>query len=465
MNKKMKIKKVVAILLLIIMNLLCIQSNIYAIEPKESTVYQVGDCGDLLEYRSEIAKTIYTECNGYPAYRLHEAGNGADKGSYSVTLEDKLQSVAVWRIIANGYPIKDENALGVANKEEAYTATQHAIYCMLDGKNELYYQPFGDTTEGPGARTYKAMRKILSDISASNDVRKSAEIKIDNVGTYIEGEYFVHSYEVTVPSKVQIKNYKVVLSKENGENLGGIKLVDSNGNEKDTFSPQEKFKVLIPIKEMTKNGEYSIKVSTEANTMPVLYATSNKENCVDYVVGGMLYEPTSKSMTREYAKNETKITIIEKDKDTGTMIEGAEFELLDENYNKVLTNIKTNKEGKVVLENMLPGVYYLREVKTADEYHVYPEEIKLELSFGTEIIVKMDKEKRIIEDKSETSPKDSVEIEASETTTSDPQTSENTTQKNQTNNAQTTTTDVIQGQTPLTTTSAASSYKLPVAGM
>ena len=50
-----------------------------------------------------------------------------DQISYSVSIQDAISDVKLWRIIINGYPYKTIEELGCNSKEEAFTATKQAI--------------------------------------------------------------------------------------------------------------------------------------------------------------------------------------------------------------------------------------------------------------------------------------------------------------------------------------------------
>ena len=47
------------------------------------------------------------------------------------------------------------------------------------------------------------------------------------------------------------------------EDIGGIKLVDTNNVEKSTFKIGEKFKIMIPITELYKNGTIEIEATAK----------------------------------------------------------------------------------------------------------------------------------------------------------------------------------------------------------
>ena len=100
---------------------------------------------------------------------------GADTNGYTVSVQDSIKDVGLWRMIINGYPYKSIQELGVANKEEAFTATKQAIYCYIHGNKLSDYAAIGVA----GQRTLNAMSKIISSAQNSTENKISSTIKIN----------------------------------------------------------------------------------------------------------------------------------------------------------------------------------------------------------------------------------------------------------------------------------------------
>lgn len=391
-NKLSKIKKIVIVLILFAINILgCINIDVSnANSISSANIYMVGDCGTLLTYKGIPVKVSYVEYTKdgvhYPAYCMDKTKPGAETGSYNVSINGMINDVGLWKRIINGYPYKTIEELGVANKEEAFTATKQAVYCYIHGNNPNDYAPVGEA----GTRTLNAMIKIINDAENSSETKISSIINIDkNISEWKqddkEKEYVSKTYSVNAGAT--IKNYKITLTRENGQDLGGIKLTDENNVEKNQFNPNEKFKILIPIKNMTENGNFNIKVETEIKTKPVLYGLAPNSGYQDYALTTATYEDGTGNAKDEYNKNETKIIIIKKDQEDGVALEGVEFEILNENKETVYTGLKTNEEGKIVVDNLVPGTYYLKETKQADGYQIYDQLIKVDTKLNQEVTV------------------------------------------------------------------------------
>ena len=336
---------------------------------------------------------IYTKDGvNYPAYCMDKTKVGADNSGYNVTIQESIKDVNLWKIIINGYPYKSTSELGVANKEEAFLATKQAIYCYIHGNSISDYAPIGTA----GQRTLNAMNKILADAKKSNENKISSTIKINkNLEQWkqdnIDKNYLSKTYQVTAGAN--IKNYTITLNRENGKDIGGLKLTNEKNQEKTEFAPNEKFKIMIPIKNTTEIGTFNLKVEAKINTKPILYGTAPNSGLQDYALTAASYEDGLGNIKDEYPKNETKIVIIKLDEDTKGKMEGVEFELLDENKNVIYNDLKTNNNGEIQVNNLIPGIYYLRETNTKDGYSKYEELIKISIKLNEQVVVTVNNKK------------------------------------------------------------------------
>lgn len=381
---------------LFVFNILNFINVVNAESINAANIYSIGDCGSLLTYKGITVKVSYVQYiqDGveYPAYCMDKTKPGAETTPYMVSIQSAIQDVGLWRRIINGYPYKTIQELGVANKEEAFTATKQAIYCYIHGNNPDDYGAIGEA----GERTLNAMKKIINDAQNSSETKISSTITISkNMEEWKQDEneknYLSKTYMISAGATVE--KYKIIITKENGQDLGGIKLTDINNQEKTEFAPNEKFKILIPIKNMTEAGSFNIQVEAKVKTKPVLYGTAPNSGYQDYALTAATYEDGIGRVQDEYTKNETKIIIIKKDQEEEIVLEGVEFELLNEKKETVYTGLKTNSEGKIVVENLVPGVYYLRETKAIDGYKANYEDIELKIELNEELMITVNNSK------------------------------------------------------------------------
>lgn len=338
----------------------------------------------------------------YPAYCMNRELPGVEIGkSQTVDVKQLVNNVMVWRAIINGYPYKSISELGCNTEEEAYLATKQAVYCMLTNRDVNEYSAIGEA----GERTLNALKTIVNNARNSNQTKVSSELtvneqeklwKIDNLdSSYISKTFSVTANASMSKYTVNVKNL----------NIEGYKLVDQNNKEKTEFTNSEKFKILIPIQEVKQDGNFSIEVSAQVATKPVFYGESRDSGLQSYALTGYTYEDGTGSKKVYYTKNETKIIITKTDDKTGKKLEGVEFELLDKNQNKIYTEITTNKDGIVTIDNLLPGIYYIRETKTLEGYQLYSKLIKVELELNEETtvnVINSEKEPEIYKEEKKT---------------------------------------------------------------
>lgn len=392
---KNKIKKILVILIILLLNGLTLVNSVNA-SNQSLYIHATGDCGELLTYKGIVVKANYVGYTkdgvSYPAYCMDKTKVGADDKGYNVSVKDSIKDVALWRIIINGYPYKSTKELGAANKEEAFVATKQAIYCYIHGNNISDYAPIGTA----GQRTLKAMKKILEDAKNSKETKISSTIKIDkNYEKWkqdkINKNYLSKTYVVSAGAN--IKNYKITLSREKGKDLGGLKLTNEKNEENTEFAPNEKFKIMIPIKSIKEAGKFDLKVEAQIATKPILYGTAPNSGLQDYALTAAAYEDGNGNIQDEYPKNETEITIIKVDADTKAKMKDVEFELIDSNKNTVYSDLRTNENGKIQIKNLIPGTYYLRETNTKDGYLKYDELIKIEVKLNEKVTVTVNNKK------------------------------------------------------------------------
>ena len=320
----------------------------------------------------------------YPAYCMNRELPGVEIGrSQTVDVKQLVNNTKIWRAIINGYPYKSISELGCNTEEEAYLATKQAVYCMITNRDVNEYSAIGEA----GERTLNALRTIVNNARNSNQTKVSSELtvneqeklwKIDS----LDGEYISKTFSVT--ANTSMSKYKVNVK---NLNIEGYKLVDQNNKGKTEFSNSEKFKILIPIQEVKQDGNFSIEVSAQVATKPVFYGESRDSGLQSYALTGYTYEDGTGSKKVYYTKNETKIIIRKTDDKTGKKLEGVEFELLDKDQNKIYTEITTNKDGIATIDNLLPGIYYIKETRTLEGYQLYSKLIKVELELNEETTV------------------------------------------------------------------------------
>lgn len=381
-------KKIIISSILLI-TLISAFSNCFAFEVGRKDLVSLGSCEVYLKHEDSLKHTDYVvykkDGKEYPAYCVDPELSGIGTsgiGNYAVDVTNKFKDVKLWRAIINGYPYKTIQELGVANREEAFSATKFAIYTIYYNMDPSYYSPV-DTEAG--RRTYQALLRIVDNARKSTETPDNEQISISAESDVwnVETNEFV-SKIYTLNSKVSQGEYVVNIS---GTIPQKLKLTDLNNNEKNTFKIGEKFKITIPIKELKENGNFMLDIKANIKTKPVLYGKTTVAGTQNYAITGFMYEDAKCTYNEKYLKNLTKLTIIKKEYGTEKRLENVKFNILDENKNILYENKITNENGEIVLEKMLPGKYYISEIETLDGYNLYTDLIEINLDFNEEFEV------------------------------------------------------------------------------
>lgn len=375
---------IIITLIVILINLIPMRSN--AAAPIDSAyIYANKKTDYLLEWNGTKIHThmaVYKkDGKEYPAYCMNRELPGVEIGfSQTVDVNKLINNVMVWKAIINGYPYKTISELGCKTEEEAYLATKQAVYCMITNRDVNEYSAIGES----GERTLSALKQIVKNARSSNVTKVSSELKVNQKNSLWEIDNIDNKYvsqTFTVSANAGFNKYLVELK---NLSIEGVKITDKNNKERKEFSSNEEFKILIPATNIKEDGSFTINVSGEVATKPVLYGESRDSGLQSYALTGYTYEDGNGSKKVYYTKNETKIIIVKKDDKEENNLQGVQFELLDSNKNVIYTELTTNGDGQIVIDNLLPGVYYIRETKTIEGYELYNKLIKVELDLNEE---------------------------------------------------------------------------------
>ena len=407
------IKKNLIIIMLVIIIIGTMQGKTSAVVPIDTAyVYATRKTDTLLKCEGIdiYAHLAVYKKDGieYPAYCLNRNLYGVEIGfSQNLSVRNLISDVSIWRVIINGYPYKSISELGCQTEEEAYLATKQAIYSTILGRDvENAYTPIGES----GKRVLNAIIQIVNNAKNSNEVKASSELTINQVDSLwkvdeINNRYISQEFYIT--ANAPIDTYNIELTEVDIE---GIKITDINNNEKTEFSSNEKFKILLPITNIERNGNFSINAYGKVKTKPVFYGESDDPTLQNFALTGYTMEDGTGSQKIYYTKNDTKIIIIKKDETGKKFLEGVEFNLLDSNKNIIYTGLITDENGKIKINNLIPGKYYVEETRTKNGYELYDKliEVNLELNETSTVNVINNVEQ----------PKIEVEKPASESTVS-----------------------------------------------
>ena len=67
--------------------------------------------------------------------------------------------------------------------------------------------------------------------------------------------------------------------------------------------------------------------------------------------------------------------------------------MLNDKKEVIYADLKTDSDGKIVIENLVPGNYYIKEIKTIDGYELYEYPTQVEVGFNQEVSVTVNNKK------------------------------------------------------------------------
>ncbi len=382
----MKKTLVITILLVVLVSLLY-KSFAFDVGTKDLVLH--ARCEVLLTYNGKPINVNFVayERDGkyYPAYCLDESLPGVDLTTYSVNGGSKLQDVNVWRAIINGFPYKSLAELGAQNEEEAFTATREAVYTMLYNRDTNSYAPMDSDN---GRRTYQIYLNIVNAARSSNeniqnDIQTSISQNQEDWKIDEKEKSFV-SKTYTLNSNIKNGYYRIELEGDIPENT---KVTDMNNKTVSELSVGSNFKILIPIQSLNKNGSFNVKAVSNIETKPVVYGATNLVGTQDYALAGYMYEESISNIKENYFKNITKLQIIKQEYGTNSRLAGVKFNLLDSEKKVIKEGLVTNENGEIILENMVPGLYYIQETETLAGFNLFTDLIEVGLDFNEEFAV------------------------------------------------------------------------------
>ena len=395
---KKTIRLILIVMVIAIINILLLFNTVQAVENGgQITIYTKGYFDRIIKKDQTIVKTahaVYQE-NGkeYPVYCLNRELHGVGDyiAKYDVENQGKLTDLGLWRIIINGYPYKTIEQLGVANEQEAYIATKQAIYCYIYNTKLEQYTAINEA----GTRAINAMSLILENAGKSTEDFNNTNVEISQSEKWevdkIENTYISKEYQIT--SNINIS--KFILSLENQPKE--TKIVDLENHERKEFNSKESFKILIPISSLEESGEFKIKIQTQMETKPIFFGKAPSGELQDYALTAFSYENVDTELIQKYEKNDTEIIVEKKDIETKETLKNAKFEILDNNQ-KIIRVAETDENGQIILENLMPGTYYIREVKAPDGYALDMELYKIDISLNEKKTLKVYNNKIVIID-------------------------------------------------------------------
>ena len=377
----------------------------------EIDIYNGGQELSYLMINGRVRTLIYTyynyvnakgEIKEIPAYCVNPNTTGVpqtvDVGeSIEYLAEEKTSDPKVLGIVANGYPTRSLEELGLENKYQGYYATKMALWCYLLSNWDINNLKVNSALSGVELQRAQKMLAAAKDIyargTAWNEVL-SPEVTCtpDRDTAYevtIDGKQYKQQV-FTFWSKTWVCDYAVEVSfTDPGSVPRGTRIVDMNNRDITTITTEGtgdgyagKFKVLYPLESVEgETGSVQLSFRTDVYKYAVFYAICQEKDeygeLQNYVVDT---DPTTEmdlSTFSNYADQpveeyDTGLRIIKYETGTEIPISGARFEVVGPDGDSVGTFV-TNGDGRIEIPLSKSGNYTVIE-REAPSHYIISEE-------------------------------------------------------------------------------------------
>lgn len=377
----------------------------------EIDIYNDGQELSYLMINGRVRTLIYTyynyvnakgEIKEIPAYCVNPNTTGVpqtvDVGeSIEYLAEEKTSDPKVLGIVANGYPTRSLEELGLENKYQGYYATKMALWCYLLSNWDINNLKVNSALSGVELQRAQKMLAAAKDIyargTAWNEVL-SPEVTCtpDRDTAYevtIDGKQYKQQV-FTFWSKTWVCDYAVEVSfTDPGSVPRGTRIVDMNNRDITTITTEGtgdgyagKFKVLYPLESVEgETGSVQLSFRTDVYKYAVFYAICQEKDeygeLQNYVVDT---DPTTEmdlSTFSNYADQpieeyDTGLRIIKYETGTEIPISGARFEVVGPDGDSVGTFV-TNGDGRIEIPLSKSGNYTVIEREAPQHYMISEE--------------------------------------------------------------------------------------------
>lgn len=409
-------KRLISILLTLLVVMGLLPTAAFAAETPEEALgeVQIYNGGYKMSYLSingrvrELIYTYYNYDNGsgsireIPAYCVNPNIYGVPQSvpegeSIEYLADEKASDPKVVGIIANGYPTRSLQELGLENKYQGYYATKMALWTYLLGNwniNNLKVNPALTGVELQRAQKILAAAKdiyargtawtemLSPEVTCTPDRETAYEVTVD--GRQYKQQVF------TFWSKTWVCDYAVNVSFTNPDEVPeGTRIVDMNNKDISTITTEAtgdgyagKFKVLYPLDSVAgETGSVQLSFSTNVYKYAVFYAicqeTDKYGNLQNYVVDTdptvtmriSAYSNYADEPTDEY---DTGLRILKYETGTEIPIAGALFEVIGPDGDSIGTFV-TNGDGRIEIPLKKSGNYTVIEREAASHYVISEE--------------------------------------------------------------------------------------------
>ncbi|MBQ6477561.1 MAG: Cys-Gln thioester bond-forming surface protein [Bacilli bacterium] len=331
---------------IIIVTLLVFIGGNYGVKAVSNTIH-LADAKAVPRYIDGLKFSIKRMTNGEYLYCLHRNANTAQ--NVTAKLDGRTDN-GVSYILANGYPVKSITG----NRTKDYYITQTAVWWYLDdakGASNLSRE-----FKSQSGTMINHIKRLVRGAKKAGSPRRTANIKLTTKSTemILKDGYYVS--EVIKGNATD--NYKVTVS-----GPAGTKVVDLNGNVKNTFKPKEGFRVKVPLSEAKKENVKVTAKTTATYYQAYRYYPTDKSM---QKVARLVKESNSKASNLGLTISKSVLRVNKLDEDTKQNIAGATIALKDASGKTITTWVSTSDTH--IIQNLQNGTYTIEEVNAPDGY-------------------------------------------------------------------------------------------------
>lgn len=372
----------------------------------EVDIYNGGSKFSYLSMNGRVQSFLYTyynfvnskgEVKEIPAYCVNPNLYGvpqtvAEGESIKYLAQEKSSDPKVMGIIANGYPTRSLQELGLDNKYQAYYATKMALWCYIISGWDISKLKVNPSLTGDELIRGNKMLAAAKDIYARGVMwdkiyEPNLTCTPDRDSAYkvmINGKEYKQQV-FTVNSETWICNNAVSVSFADPDAVpAGTRIVDMNNRDVTTITTTDvgngyagQFKVLYPIESVKgKDGSVQFSLRTEVYRYGIYYAVCQEKNkygnLQNYMCDTDPTAPMNLSAISSYYDSpvvdiDTGLKIIKLETGTDEPLEGALFEVIDP-VGATVGTFATDSDGIIALPLTLCGNYTVIERKPAPNH-------------------------------------------------------------------------------------------------
>ena len=212
---------------------------------------------------------------------------------------------------------------------------------------------------------------------------------LDNIDTstitYTMTDEYIETSPITITSNAgtNFVNYTVSTSNNN------IQILNESGVSQTTFSPNERFKLRIPVSEV-KDYKINLQVSISGNfSVHNAYFYVDSQRPSEYqraLLGQILDDTTTDSVSLSYEIPTGKVIISKQNSETGEGVSGAVLSITDKSGKEVYRYETTGEDVKLTLP---VGTYTITEITIPEGYSAEITTTTFEITEGntTEVVI------------------------------------------------------------------------------